>query len=169
MKPPIQICTGRSAAAIVRVLLGWLVLVLAIGTSHAQVSITNSTGTNGAYADANGDGWSNYQEWQAGTNPPDTNSVPGTNVVQTAPIAAVLASTNLLGSLAIVTNRLWDGEGNSSTPFLQFQLLGSTNWQEATLAFLDGAPYSTNSRVAAPPGGTNHIIVWDALTNLGAG
>jgi len=41
--------------------------------------------------------------------------------------------------------------------------------QDATLTTLDGAAYSTNSRVAAPPTGTNHTLVWNALTNLGAG
>jgi hypothetical protein len=76
-------------------------------------------------------------------------SSPQSGVVETAPAAAVLPSTNTLGSLALVTVRLWDAEGNASTPFLQYQLSGSTNWQSATLVNLDGGAYSGSTRVAA--------------------
>lgn len=38
--------------------------------------LTNGTPADGPFGDADGDGWSNYQEWLAGTNPNDTNSVP---------------------------------------------------------------------------------------------
>jgi hypothetical protein len=65
----------------------------------------------------------------------------------TAPAAAVIPSPNPLGAIAAVTNRLWDAEGNPSTPFLQYQLFGSTNWQYATVTTLDGAPYSTSMRL----------------------
>lgn len=91
------------------------------------------------------------------------------NLPNTAPAAAVLPSTNTLGSLALVTVRLWDAEGNASTPFLQYQLSGSTNWQSATLVTLDGGAYSSSARVATLPGGVNHTVVWNALTNLGVG
>jgi hypothetical protein len=86
----------------------------------------------------------------------------------TAPAAAVLPATNTLGSLALVTVRLWDAEGNASTPFLQYQISGSTNWQGATLVNLDGGVYSASTRVAASPGGVNHTVVWNAQADLGA-
>jgi YD repeat-containing protein len=89
------------------------------------------------------------------------------NIVETAPSAAVLPSANPLGSNAVVTVRLWDNEGNASTPLLQYQILGSTTWQNATLTTLDGS-YNLGTRVAALPGGTNHIVTWNALADVGA-
>lgn len=127
------------------------------------------TNNASAFTDTDGDGWTDYQERKAGTNPRDASSVPGTNAVQTAPVAAVLPATNSLGNYGLLTIRLWDAEGNASTPFLQYQISGSTNWQDATLAYLDGASYAPTARVAAPPGGTNHAVVWNALTDLGPG
>ena len=55
------------------------------------------------------------------------------NLPQTAPTATVLPSTGPFGSLATVTVRLWDAEGNAATPFLQYQFSGATNWRDATL------------------------------------
>ena len=90
------------------------------------------------------------------------------NIVETAPSAAVIPTTASLGSNAVVTIRLWDNEGNASTPFLQYQILGSTNWQNTTLTALDGAAYSLATRVAALPTGNNHTLRWNALADLGA-
>jgi hypothetical protein len=81
----------------------------------------------------------------------------------------VIPSANPLGSNAVVTIRLWDNEGNASTPFLQFQILGSTNWQNATLTALDGAAYNPTNRVATLPTGVNHSLAWNAKSDVGAG
>jgi hypothetical protein len=102
--------------------------------------------------------------WPSQPQLPQLASLPNT-----APAALVLPSINTLGSLAVVTVRLWDAEGNASTPFLQYQFTAATNWLDATLTALDGAPYSTNSRVAALPSGTNHTLAWNAMADLGAG
>lgn len=47
-------------------------------------------------------------------------TLPQSSIVETAPSAAVVPSSNQLGSNAVVTVRLWDNEGNASTPFLQY-------------------------------------------------
>ncbi len=99
--------------------------------------------------------------------PPQLQLSQVASLANTAPAAAVLPGDSL-GSLASVTVRLWDAEGNASSPFLQYQLAGSTNWQYATLSALDGAPYNPATRVAALPGGFNHAVLWNALHDLGS-
>jgi hypothetical protein len=93
---------------------------------------------------------------------------PQPSLIETAPYAAVIPSANPLGSNAVVTVRLWHDEGDASTPFLQFQILGTTNWQNATLTVLDGLPYSSSGRVAALPTGSDHSVTWNALADMGA-
>lgn len=100
--------------------------------------------------------------------PPQTQLPALANLPNTLPAAAVLPSAGTLGGQAAVTVRLWDAEGNAATPFLQFQLSGTTNWQDATLTGLNGGPYSVATRVAASPAGQNHAVVWNALADLGA-
>jgi len=92
---------------------------------------------------------------------------PQPSLVETAPSAAVIPSVNPLGSNAVVTIRLWDNEGNTSTPFLQYQILGASTWQNATLTVLDGAFYNPATRVTALPTGNNHTLGWNALADLG--
>ncbi len=93
---------------------------------------------------------------------------PQPSLIETAPYAAVIPSANALGSNAVVNIRLWDNEGNASTPFLEFQILGSTNWQNATLTALDGFAYNPATRVTALPAGNNHTLRWNALADIGA-
>ena len=100
--------------------------------------------------------------WSALSQLPQVASLPNT-----APAAAVLPSPYALGRLAVVTNRLWDAEGNASRPFLQFQLSGSTNWQNATLTHLNGTSYSTTTRLSTSPGGVNHTVVWNVQADVG--
>lgn len=83
---------------------------------------------------------------------------------QTAPTASVLPQKGNAGTLVPVRIRLWDAEGNASTPFLQYQLPGVTNWQDAAIAFLDGAAYSPTNKVPALPTGSDHVLTWNAST-----
>lgn len=95
-------------------------------------------------------------------------SSPQTGVIQTPPSAVVLPAVGTLGGQAAVMVRLWDAEGNAATPFLQYQISGTTSWQPATIMRLNGQSYSTATRVAAAPTGQNHSLVWNALADLGA-
>jgi hypothetical protein len=99
--------------------------------------------------------------------PAQANLSEPVNIAETAPDAAVLPSANPLGPIAVVTVRLWDAEGNPSTPSLQYQLAGSTNWQNATLFAVDGVAYSPTNYVSALPSGVNHAIAWNATNDVG--
>ncbi len=99
--------------------------------------------------------------------PPQTQLPALANLPNTPPAAAVLPSAGTLGGQATLTVRLWDAEGNAATPFLQYQISGTTNWQDATLTSLNGGPYSVATRVTASPAGQNHTVVWNALADLG--
>jgi YD repeat-containing protein len=130
------------------------------------LSVTDSTGTNAAYADADGDGWSNYQEWRGGSRPLDTNSMPA-DAPQTAPITSLLP-TNTVGAWAAIPMQLWDAEGNASVPFLQYSNATTRAWSNATIVQVDGMSYSTSLHVPALPGGAAHVLVWNALQDLGS-
>jgi YD repeat-containing protein len=126
------------------------------------------TNNSNPYADSDGDGWTDYQELKAGTDPRNAQSAPTNSAsIETAPAAVVLPTNTPLTPLATVTVRLWDNEGNASTPFLQYQILGATNWQNAMLTTLDSAPYNLATRVTALPTGNNHTLGWNALADVG--
>ena len=99
--------------------------------------------------------------------PPQTSLPQLPNIMETAPSVAVIPSSNPLGSNSMVTILLWDAEGNSSTPFLQYQILGSPTWQEVTPTSLDNRPYNGDTRVAALPNGVRHTLSWNALAYFG--
>ncbi len=100
--------------------------------------------------------------------PPEQSLPISPSALESAPSATVLPSNGALGPNAVITNRLWDNEGNASTPFLQYEFLGATNWNKATITSLDGLPYNATLRVAALPTGSNHTLTWNALGDVGA-
>ena len=97
--------------------------------------------------------------WPAQSQLPQLASIPNT-----APAAAVLPQSGVAGTLVPLRIRLWDAEGNASTPFLHYQLPDTTNWQDATIALLDGAAYSPTNKVPALPTGSDHVLVWNGST-----
>jgi YD repeat-containing protein len=95
-------------------------------------------------------------------------SSPESAVFETAPSVVVLPSDTALGNLASVAVRMWDAEGNASTPSLQYQGIGATSWQDARLVSLDGVSYAPSVRVDALPSGSDHALVWNVASDLGA-
>jgi|CZKV01.1.fsa_nt_gi YD repeat-containing protein len=94
-------------------------------------------------------------------------SAPPAQIPQTAPVAAVLPNTNILGGTAAISVTISDAEGDASHPYLQYQVPGSSNWQNSTILNVDGASYTPSLRVSALPTGTVHTINWNALADLG--
>ena len=134
-----------------------------------QNGLTNNTS---AYADSDGDGWSDYQEWKAGSNPTNALSIPGTNFIQsiqTAPLVVILPTPNQGSGPAIVRATLWDGEGNNARPFLQYSNAATLGWSNATLTQVDGTNLAALPRgVSAPPDGAVHELTWNTTADLGA-
>lgn len=126
--------------------------------------------SHGVFGDVDGDGWSNYQEWKAGTNPLDPKSQPRKDPTgkfpQTPPMARILPEPN--SGLALATNQilLWDAEGNTSGIELQFlnPTAPSSTWTTATVLRTDG---SVPGRMTGYPTGVTHSVVWDAASALG--
>lgn len=115
-------------------------------------NLTNTTGNQADYGDADGDGWSNYQEWQAGSNPrdaastPDTLGLPGTNIalltLPFTPSNFVVGVGQLDGTGAeeIVVGA--DGNPGTNTNFL---LILSQSYSGWTTQRVDIGPFGITS------------------------
>lgn len=99
--------------------------------------------------------------------PPQTEQPRIVTAPQTTPVAIVIPSANPLGSIAAVTVRLWDAEGNASTPFLQYSNVSMPGWSNATILTVDRADWYPSLRVSALPTGSDHALVWNALADFG--
>ncbi len=135
------------------------------GVPDLWETLNGLTNSASAFADSDGDGWSDYQEWKGGSNPLDLGSVP-TNAPQTAPITCILPDPSVGSGLATNQIQLWDAEGNSAWLEMQFQVSGSTDWTNITIVSVDESTYGA---VSAPPAGLTHQVVWNPGTQLGAG
>ncbi|MBI3986610.1 MAG: hypothetical protein HY343_06810 [Lentisphaerae bacterium] len=88
---------------------------------------------------------------------------------QTAPVTRIMPSPSSGGGYARVGVKIWDAEGNSSLPYLQYQDPASSNWTNAALVRIDNSIYTEAIRVATHPTGLVHTVVWNAGGGLGVG
>ena len=139
--------------------------------SHG-LSITDGSGAQGAGGDADGDGWTNYQEFLAGTDPTGANSHPPTGGVAGAawfnpPKARIVFPPASGGGLAHVSMKLWDAETNPAQWTLQWFDATVQQWKPATVARVNGAVFTAGAALATAPGGIAHDLLWNALADVG--
>jgi hypothetical protein len=134
-------------------------------------SFTSGTGSNGGSADNDNDGWSNAQEFLAGTNPNDPLSMPtvpaGAASYQSAPLVRLILPPASGGAYAQLKVRVWDNEANPAALTLQYFHTASSEWRTATLLKLDNQPVTPTTKAVSNATGTTHDLLWDALTDLG--
>ena len=135
------------------------------------ISFASGTGSNGPGADNDNDGWSNYQEYLAGTNPNDPLSVPsipaGAASYQSAPLVRLILPPASGGAHAKLKARVWDNEANPAALKLEYFHTASSEWRTATLLKLDNLPVTPTTKAASTAAGTTHDFLWDALTDFG--
>lgn len=136
-------------------------------------SFASGTGSNGPNTDNDNDGWSNYQEYLAGTNPNDPLSAPSlaagatSAVFQTPPLIRFIQPPATGGAHALLKIRLWDNESNPAAVKVQFFKTSTSEWKDAALIKVDNQPVTPTTKASSSQSGTNHDILWDALTDLG--
>ncbi len=137
------------------------------------LSYTNVNATGGATADADGDGWTNEQEWKAGSNPNDAASVPdltGVAGVTGAVFQAGFAVSNFVmavgqldgvGSEEIVIGA--DGNPNGVTNRISVLSREGYGWRAEDV---DVGPYGVTSATVAQPTNTTQAAIYLGLRNF---
>ena len=139
------------------------------GLSFAPIS--GRAGTQGFAGDADGDGWTNYQEYLAGTDPKNVASHPPVGGQVGAawfnkPNSRIIFPPTTGASLSHVWVKVWDADGNTAQVALQWFDTAVQQWKPATLTRVDGVVFVAGSTVAAPPAGMTHDLLWNAQADL---
>ena len=86
---------------------------------------------------------------------------------QTAPRTRIMPDPHTGGGYSRVALRIWDAEGNSCLPVLQYLDPVSSDWKDAAIVELDGLAYALAMAVEAMPTGTLHELLWHSAADLG--
>ena len=136
------------------------------------LAFDSSTGNQGFGGDADGDGWTNQQEFLADTAANDATSIPPTGTGSTAwatpPKSRIVFPAASGGALAHVSVRLWDAEANRAQANLQWWDATANLWKPATLSKVNNGPITNATSLTATPAGTTHDFLWNALADLPA-
>lgn len=135
------------------------------------LAIDSATGAQGFNGDADADGWTNEQEFLAGTSATDATSHPDAAASTGAtwfnpPKSRILTPPASGGAWAHVNVRLWDAEANNASVALQWWDAAANLWKPATLLKIDNASPAIASALATSPGGTTHDVLWNAIADL---
>jgi hypothetical protein len=136
------------------------------------LAFDSSAGTQGFGGDADGDGWTNQQEFLADTAANDATSIPPTGTGSTAwatpPKSRIVFPAASGGALAHVSVRLWDAEANRAQAILQWWDATANLWKPANLSKVNNGPITNATSLTATPAGTTHDFLWNALADLPA-
>ncbi len=136
------------------------------------LAIDSSAGNQGYGGDADGDGWTNQQEFLADTAANDATSTPSTGAGSTAwatlPKSRIVFRAASGGALAHVSVRIWDAEANRAQAALQWWDATASLWKPATLSKVNNGPITNATSLTATPAGTTHDFLWNALADLPA-
>lgn len=131
----------------------------------------NTSGSQGRDGDADGDGWTNYQEYLAGTNPNDASDHPTVAASVgmawfNPPKSRILFPPTSGGALAHVSVRIWDAEANNEALALQWWDTGTNTWKTATLSKVNNTINASTGALATSATGVTHDLLWNAITDL---
>ncbi len=134
----------------------------------------DATPAGGLGGDPDGDGWTNVQEFLAGSSPVNAASAPSAAgsigaVWFTAPTAHLILPPANGGGIAIVTARVWDSEGNPAQFALQWFDAVLNIWKNATLVSVDSNPFAPGSTLATSPAGILHTFRWNTVVDFPGG
>lgn len=136
------------------------------------LAFDSSTGTQGFGGDADGDGWTNQQEFLADTAANDATSIPSTGTGSTAwaspPKSRIVFPAASGGALAHVSVRLWDAEANRAQAALQWWDSAANLWKTATLSKVNNGSPAGATSLTTTPAGTTHDFLWNALADIPA-
>ena len=133
--------------------------------------LTNNTSP---YADTDGDGWTDYQEWKAGTNPRDPNSAPnllGNPGISIASLTLPFTPSNFvvgvgqldgLGAEEIVIGA--DGNPGTNTNFLLVLTQTSSGWSTQRV---DVGPFGITSIAMGQPTNRPSPAIYVGLRQTG--